>query len=631
MSIFNLFFLVISRALPLSLVLFLTVTLTSLSSSATQFSNPLFSNGADPWLQFYDGNYYLTTTTWTSQLVMRKSPTLAGLASATPVNIWSDTNSERCCNFWAFEFHRLNGPQGYRWYVIYTAGISADLGGQKNRILESEGDDPLGPYTYKGTPMSDTWNIDGSYLQHNGNLYFLWSEFSGDLQVNWISLMSDPWTVTGSKVIISSPEFDWERQGGNVNEAPEIIQHNGRTFMTYSASSCNTQYYKLGLLELTGSDPLQASSWTKSNSPVFQQANGVYGPGHNGFFSSPDGTEDWLVYHGNSSSSQGCGDTRSVRAQPFSWSSNGLPNFASPVASGTLLNAPSGEDGPLTTQVQGAGMQIINRNSNLCLALVNDQSSSGTSVVQRDCSASSSQWVVDPTADGYYRLVNKNSGQFLGSDACNTADGADVTQQAWLSSACQQWQINSDGDGWLQLLNRNSVKALDITNCSTTDGANVQQWAALNNACQQWRLQPTNLVAISSAQSGKVVEVAGCSSANASQIQQWEWLDTPCQKWSFEHTDSAYYQLKPSHNTASCLVGENTNATVGGNIIQGDCASSQNQWRIEPLADGSLRFVSRNSDLVLDLNYCLLDNGTGFNQYTWLNNTCQRFYLRDVN
>ncbi|HZM74457.1 MAG TPA: hypothetical protein VFC19_01955 [Candidatus Limnocylindrales bacterium] len=36
--------------------------------------NPLLANGADPWMQYYNGNYYLTTTTWTSQLVMRKAP-----------------------------------------------------------------------------------------------------------------------------------------------------------------------------------------------------------------------------------------------------------------------------------------------------------------------------------------------------------------------------------------------------------------------------------------------------------------------------------------------------------------------------------------------------------------------------
>ena len=135
----------------------------------TTFRNPLLANGADPWLQYYNGNYYLATTTWTSQLVMRKSPTLAGLRTAAPVHVWSDTAADRCCNFWAFEFHRLAGPNGTRWYMMYTAGVSGNLDGQKLRVLESAGDDPMGPYTFRGTPMPTTWNIDGSYLQLGGS------------------------------------------------------------------------------------------------------------------------------------------------------------------------------------------------------------------------------------------------------------------------------------------------------------------------------------------------------------------------------------------------------------------------------------------------------------------------------
>jgi GH43 family beta-xylosidase len=46
--------------------------------------------------------------------------------------------------------------------------------------------------------------------------------------------------------------------------------------------------------------PMSASSWTKSPPrPIFQRddAAGVYGPGHNGFFKSSGGTDDWIVYH----------------------------------------------------------------------------------------------------------------------------------------------------------------------------------------------------------------------------------------------------------------------------------------------------------------------------------------------
>jgi hypothetical protein len=90
---------------------------------------------------------------------------------------------------------------------------------------------------------------------------------------------------------------------------------------------------------LKSADPLSPSSWTKKSTPVFHRsdANGVYGPGHNGFFTSPDGTENWIVYHANSSSSGGCGNGRTTRAQKFTWNSDGTPNFGTPVALGTSL------------------------------------------------------------------------------------------------------------------------------------------------------------------------------------------------------------------------------------------------------------------------------------------------------
>src|SRR5690606_284027 len=55
-------------------------------------------DGADPWLQYYEGNYYLATTTWRSELIIFKSPTLAGLKTATPIQIYAETDPSRCCN-----------------------------------------------------------------------------------------------------------------------------------------------------------------------------------------------------------------------------------------------------------------------------------------------------------------------------------------------------------------------------------------------------------------------------------------------------------------------------------------------------------------------------------------------------
>jgi GH43 family beta-xylosidase len=547
----------------------------------TSFTNPILPNGADPWLEFHNGNYYLATTTWNQQLVMRKSPTLAGLRTAAPVHVWSSTIPSRCCNFWAFEFHRLNGPNGLRWYMMYTSGQANTLDVQHLSVLESVGSDPMGPYRYMGEPLGTRWGIDGTYLEHNRQLYLLWSEWINGLQSIRITTMSNPWTANGIGTVISQPTLAWEREGGNTNEAPEVIQRNGRTFVTFSASSCNGPDYKLGLLELTGSNPLNAAAWTKTQTPVFERGNGVYGPAHNGFFTSPDGTQDWPVYHGNATTSQGCGDTRSTRAQPFTWNANGTPTFGAPVSTSTSLPVPSGELGPITAPVEGAAYRLTNRNSALCMSTAGS-SADGASAAQQSC-GSGAEWVLDPTADGYYRLINDGSG-----------------------------------------------KVLDVADCSTAAGADVRLWTWADNTCQQWRLQPVGTVAVTSPQSGKVLDVANCSTATGTDVRQWPWLDTPCQEWTFEHTDNGYYRIHPAHSTGSCLIVAGGSTADGANVTQGACSGNNSQWRVEPLSDGAVRLVARHSGKPLDLDACGLADGTTIQQWSWLDNICQRFHLRPV-
>jgi len=619
------------RILQIGFVVCLLLAFAFTNARAASFTNPLFSNGADPWMQYYNGNYYLATTTWNSQIVMRKSPTIAGLKTAAPVYVWSDTTASRCCNFWAFEFHRLNGPSGYRWYMIYTAGVSTDLGGQKNHVLESEGDDPMGPYRYRGNPLSSLWNIDGTYLTYNSILYMLWSQWVGSYQTIFISKMSNPWTLTGSPVAIATPTYSWEMVGANVNEGPEVLQKNGRTFLSFSASSCTTPDYKLGLMELTGTDPLSASSWTKTISPVFSSANGVYGPGHNGFFTSPDGTENWLVYHGNASASDGCGSTRSARVQKISWNSDGTPNFGSPVAAGTAVAVPSGETGPITAVPQGANFQLVNRNAGLCLGVSGNNTSNSVASVLRACTASSANWIVESTANGYYRLMNVNSGKALDMTNCSGADGGVADQYAWLANSCQEWQLTTTTDGWIKLTNHNSGKVLDVANCGTSENTAIDQWAALGNACQDWRLQPVGTVAIASAVSGKVLDVANCSMSSGALVDQYEWLDTACQKWTFTHKDSGYYEVNPTHNPSQCLAVSNASTSTDAALVQGACSTQSSQWKILPQSDGTLRFVARNSGLSIDVANCSLANAVGLDQYTWLDNICQRFQVRVAN
>jgi len=82
---------------------------------------------------------------------------------------------------------------------------------------------------------------------------------------------------------------------------------------------------------------LSPSNWEKSG-PVFQ---GPFGTGHCSFVKSPDGKEDWIIYHSKKSEKEGW--QRDVMMQRFKWDRNGYPVFGKPVETGLEINRPSGE------------------------------------------------------------------------------------------------------------------------------------------------------------------------------------------------------------------------------------------------------------------------------------------------
>jgi len=308
------------------------------------FQNPLNeSHGSDPWMLYYEGQYYLAATTWGDTLTMKHGATIAELKAADTEIIWQDPTASRCCNMWAPEFYLLDGGSGLRWYHYYTAGDGDDLGTQRLHVLESAGTDPMGPYSYKGQ-LLDYWAIDSSLLEVDGDYYLMFSAWDGPTQNTWIIAMDNPWTVSGNRTLLTAPTYAWEQEGSDsVNEGPAALYEGGRTFVTYSASQCADPGYKLGLLEFVGTDPLDEADWTKSATPVFSATNGAYGPGHNGFFRSPDGTEQWLVYHATTNSSGSCWTDRTTRIQKIEWNQDGTPSFGEPFATSTTLTVPPGE------------------------------------------------------------------------------------------------------------------------------------------------------------------------------------------------------------------------------------------------------------------------------------------------
>ena len=323
----------------------------------TTFTNPVIQRDSpDPWAVRYGDSYYFTATLDPEGGVwVWRSSTLTGLEEGTKVRVWtSPASGPGSRMIWAPELHRLDG----RWYLYYTASDGTD-GNHREYVLAAKTDDPLGEYEapVRVDPGLERYAIDGSVLRMpDGRLFFMYS--TGEL---YIAPMSSPTRVSGPAVRIARGTEEWEhgwrseggewvRDAGYWVEAPESLIHDGKVFVVYSAGHTATDYYYLGLLTLRGDDPLDPAAWTKARDPIFGPYHGpdgdVYAPGHNSFTRSPDGTQDWLVYHArdqhSTPSSPGGGFARrTTRIQPFGWKPDGTPDLGHPIPAGVELAGPS--------------------------------------------------------------------------------------------------------------------------------------------------------------------------------------------------------------------------------------------------------------------------------------------------
>ncbi len=335
------------------------------------FTNPI-GGIPDPWIIQYDGNYYVCKAQGNG-INVSKSNKLS-VISATK-SVWKcpyDVGTNKpwnVTNVWAPELHRIEG----KWYIYYTAGRPHDETNsyqyQRCGVLRAKTDDPMGEWEDMGmlftgdsyqsgiiqTNTNTQYAIDLGVFRLNGKYYAVWSGYpaGSSEQKLYIATMSNPYTITSSRVIISSADKYWELYNSKINEGPAFLKNKekGKFFVVYSCNGSWTKQYRLGYIMLndTLADPIKPGSWSKSATEAFYRCDdtanqdGVNGVGHCSFTKSPDGTEDWIVYHVKNRNDNTWSSGRSTFIQKFTWKTDGTPDFGTPVGWGEPVALPAGE------------------------------------------------------------------------------------------------------------------------------------------------------------------------------------------------------------------------------------------------------------------------------------------------
>ncbi len=480
-----------SPILPISIAAALFLSAPALAASST-FINPVgpaTRSSADPHVMRHsDGNYYFVATSpgW-DQLEIRKASSLTAIGVGPSKTVF--TKSAPCygsaCtskDVWAPELNFIDGA----WYLYFSAAGVDDH--HRVFVMKNTSADPTtGSFgaPIKVADSDDSWAIDQTVARINGQLYMAWSDISGGgPQRIKIARMSSPTAIIGRGAIVSTPTHAWERSGAPVNEAPQFIVRGSKVHMAISASACWTDDYKLGLLSANLTADLTApASWSKAAVPILQKGNGAFGPGHNGFTKSPDGSEDWLVYHANPASGQGCGNARTTRIQKITWNGD-TPVFGAPSATGIPLTRPAGE---------GSGTiwyRLRNEASGKVMSIDRAGPANGAAIWQwTNVNNTDQQWSLDPVGNGYVRLTSRFNGQVADVYNFSTAPGAHVRSYPYIGTANQQWMLVQNATQHFGVRNRNGGMMLDNQDGSLADGGIIRQWTENGLAPQRWRFE----------------------------------------------------------------------------------------------------------------------------------------------
>lgn len=303
-----------------------------------EFDNPIAEQRADPWIyKTDDGVYYLTATVPEyDKIVLRMAKSINGLKNAKEKTIWhKHEKGVMGHHIWAPELHRIDD----KWYIYFAAGEAEDIWNIRIWVLSNSAENPMeGEWKEEGRIKTkiESFSLDATTFEHNGKRYLIWAQNvrggeHGTALV--LSEMNSPTSLTGPEVILTEPEFSWERMKYNVNEGPAVIKRNGKIFVTYSASATNHNYC-MGLLWIDEkADLLDASNWIKSPGPVFYTSEELkrYGPGHNSFITADDGETVIMIYHTRDYKEiQGhelSDPNRATYARIVKWTKSGFPDF----------------------------------------------------------------------------------------------------------------------------------------------------------------------------------------------------------------------------------------------------------------------------------------------------------------
>lgn len=278
---------------------------------STTYTNPVFDHYmADPFVLRHENTYYAYGTGPHSPDGMQ-FPILRSydLAEWDAVG-WALRPVQGANQYWAPEVVFSGG-------LFYLYCSAHGVAGRDHQLRAATSLSPTGPFEDCGIILTpdDPFTIDAHPFQDvDGQWYLFYARdfltIDGDSRVGTgivVDRLIDMTTLAGEPQVVMRPYADWhifQAQRSlysgvydwHTVEGPAVLRHNGRYYCFYSGGAWEKDNY--GVAYVVADHPLGPYARPALDAPLLRSVpDRVIGPGHNSFTRSPDGAQEFIVYH----------------------------------------------------------------------------------------------------------------------------------------------------------------------------------------------------------------------------------------------------------------------------------------------------------------------------------------------
>ena len=217
--------------------------------------------------------------------------------------------------------------------------------------------------------------------------------------------------------------------------------------------------------------------------------------------------------------------------------------------------------------------------------------------------------------NGYYKIINSNSGKALDAEDYGTSNGTNVIQYRSTNNSNQQWVIKESEDRqYFYIISKCNGLYVDVSNGVASDKNNVQMWTGNKSAAQKWRfiawgnntgqtIPNGRYHILSGVETSKGLDVYQGGTSNLTNVQLYKNNRSVNQTFDITYLGSGYYKIIDINSGKSLDVQSNS-PVKSANVCIYDYntgSSESKQWIIKSAGGGWYNIISKGSGLCLDV------------------------------